>query len=103
VLEHAARELDARPLAGATTAERMHFLDNALAAYVAEYQGSSIEYERRLHRQRRERVAPLATDLRRLHNFLAVSDGYVAAGMTAERFLEVLSRLETEVRGRPGA
>jgi hypothetical protein len=102
VLEHVARELDVRPPAGATTADRMHFLDNVVAAYVAEYAGSSIEYERRLYHQRRERAAPLATDLRRIHNFLAVSDGYVASGMTVERFLEVLSRLETEVLGRPG-
>ena len=100
VLTHVARELDAHPPPGAPPAERMHFLDNALAAYVAEYAQSDIEYERRLHRRRLEVAAPLAGDLRRLYNFLAVSDGYVAAGMTAERFLEVLSQLEVEVLGR---
>ena len=30
---------------------------------------------------------------------LAVSDGYVAAHMTTERFVEVLNRLEVEVTG----
>lgn len=101
VLERVASALGARPPAGAPPAERMHFLDNALAAYVQEYADSAIEYERRLHQRRREVAAPLAADLRRLHNFLAVSDGYVEAGMTAERFLDVLGRLEVEVLGRP--
>jgi hypothetical protein len=78
----------------------MHALDHALAVHGAAYADSPVEYERRLGEQRRERAAPLASDLRRVYNFLAVSDGYVAAGMTAERFLQVLSRLETEVRGR---
>jgi 1-acyl-sn-glycerol-3-phosphate acyltransferase len=100
VLSHAAQELDAHPPPGAAPAERMHFLDHAMAAYVAEYAQSDVEYERRLHRRRLEIAAPLAADLRRLHNFLAVSDGYVAAGMTEERFLEVVARLEFEVLGR---
>jgi 1-acyl-sn-glycerol-3-phosphate acyltransferase len=100
VLSHVTQELDAHPPPGAAPAERMHFLDNAMAAYLAEYAQSDVEYERRLHRRRLEIAAPLAADLRRLHNFLAVSDGYVAAGMTEERFLEVLARLEVEVLGR---
>lgn len=100
ILTHVARELDAHPPPGAAPAERMHFLDNVVAAYVAEYAESEIDYERRLYQRRQEVAAPLAADLQRLHNFLAVSDGYVAAGMTAERFLEVLARLEVEVLGR---
>jgi hypothetical protein len=101
VLTRVARELDVRPPAGASPAERMHFLDNAVAAYVAEYAHSEIEYERRLHQRRREVAEPLKSDLQRLHNFLAVSDEYVATGTTVERFLEVLGRLEVEVLGRP--
>jgi hypothetical protein len=100
LLSHAAQELDARPPPGAAPAERMHFLDHALAAYMVEFAQSDVEYERRLHQRRLEIAEPLAADLRRLHNFLAVSDGYVAAGMTQERFLEVLARLEVEVLGR---
>jgi 1-acyl-sn-glycerol-3-phosphate acyltransferase len=100
VLSHVAQELDAHPPPGAAPPERMHFLDNAMAAYLSEYSQSDVEYERRLHQRRVEIAEPLAADLRRFHNLLAVSDGYVAAGMTQERFLEVLARLEIEVLGR---
>jgi 1-acyl-sn-glycerol-3-phosphate acyltransferase len=102
ILERTARTLDVRLPAGAPLADRLHLLDNALVAYLAEYAESPIEYDRRLHQRRIEVAAPLRTDLRRFHNFLAVSDGYAAAQMTAERFLDVLGRLEVEVLGRPG-
>jgi hypothetical protein len=102
ILERVARALDVRLSPGASPGERLHILDNALDAFVAEYAGSAVEYERRLHQRRLQLARPLALDLRRLHNFLAVSDGYVAAGMTVERFLDVLGRLEVEVLGRQG-
>jgi 1-acyl-sn-glycerol-3-phosphate acyltransferase len=101
VLERVARILEVRLSPDAPASEQLQILDNALAAYVAEYADSAVDYERRLHRRRREVAGPLARDLSRLHNFLAVSDGYVAAAMTAERFQEVLGRLEAEVFGRP--
>jgi acyltransferase-like protein len=101
VLERVAEQLEVRLAPDAPASEQLQMLDNALAAYVAEYADSRVPYERRLHRRRREIAAPLARDLSRLHNFLAVSDGYVAAGRTAERFQELLGRLEAEVFGRP--
>jgi 1-acyl-sn-glycerol-3-phosphate acyltransferase len=100
ILTHVAQELGVRLPPGAPPAERMHILDNAMAAYVAEYARSEVDYERRLHQRRLAIAKPLAADLRRLHNFLAVSDGYVAAGTTVERFVEVLGHLELEVLGR---
>jgi 1-acyl-sn-glycerol-3-phosphate acyltransferase len=100
VLERAARILDARLPAAAPPSESLHILDNALTAYVREHAGSEVDYERQMHQRRLEIAAPLARDLRRLHNFLAVSDSYVAQRTTVERFADVLGRLEVEVLGR---
>jgi hypothetical protein len=102
VLQRVARPLEVRFPSGATPGERLHLLDNALAAYVKEYADSTVEHEWRLHQQRQEGAGPLERDLRRLHNFLAVTDGYVAARTTVERFLDVLGHLEVEVLGRHG-
>ncbi len=101
VLTHVAQALEVRLPLGTSPAERMHLLDNALAAYAAERAESAAEDEDRLHAHRREVAGPLAADLRRLHNFLAVSEGYVTASTTVERFQDVLGRLEVEVFGRP--
>lgn len=58
------------------------------------------EYERQLHRQRQEEVKALYDDLWRVWRFVATYDGYVRETMTAERFLEVVGRLEWEVFGK---
>jgi 1-acyl-sn-glycerol-3-phosphate acyltransferase len=100
VLERAARALDVRLSPDAPPSERLHVLDNALTAYVRKFAASEVEYERQMHARRLEIAAPLARDLRRLHNFLAVSDSYVAQRTTVERFADVLGRLEVEVLGR---
>ena len=42
---------------------------------------------------------PLFQELQRLQNFIAFTGDYVVAEATAERFLDVLGRLEKEVLG----
>ena len=59
----------------------------------------TIDYDERLYRHKMETAAPLFNDLHRLQNFIAVTGDYVAAEATAERFLDVLGRLEKEVLG----
>jgi hypothetical protein len=44
-------------------------------------------------------AVPLFAELQRLQNFIALTGDYVAAEATAERFLDVLGRLEKEVLG----
>lgn len=58
------------------------------------------EYERQLHRRRQEEAKALYDDLWRVWRFVATYDGYVRETMTAERFLEVIGRLEWEVFGK---
>lgn len=79
----------------------LHELLNAVHVYGEEFAAPASPYEERLHRRRLAAVVPLYDDLWRLQNMLAVSDGYVAAHMTTERFVEVLNRLEAEVLGAP--
>jgi 1-acyl-sn-glycerol-3-phosphate acyltransferase len=100
VVERVAAALDVRLPSGASVSEQLHSLDSALAAFCDESSAGTSEAERRQGQRRRAMAIPLARDLRRLHSFIAVSDGYVASAMTAERFLEVLGRLEVEVFGR---
>jgi len=82
-------------------AEGLHTLLNAVSEYAGEFSRDDSPYEQRLERRRIVAAQPLTQDLWRLQNMLAVSDGYVAAKMTTERFVEVLNRLEVEVTGRP--
>jgi Acyltransferase len=100
VVERVAAAIDVRLPAVDSVAAQLHFLDNALAAFRADPAAGSTPTAPRPARRRRRLVRPLERDLRRLHNFIAVSDGYVASGLTAERFLEVLGRLEVEVFGK---
>jgi 1-acyl-sn-glycerol-3-phosphate acyltransferase len=58
------------------------------------------EYEQQLHRQRQEKARELYNDLWRVLYFVALHDGYVRETLSAERFLDVLGRLEREVFGR---
>lgn len=57
------------------------------------------EYERRMQAQHEPAWRAFERDLARLQTFQAVRDGYVAAHPSAERYLDVLGRLEQEVIG----
>jgi 1-acyl-sn-glycerol-3-phosphate acyltransferase len=58
------------------------------------------EYDRGLREQAIDAVRPMHAGWMRLKNFLAVRDGYVQQLPSAERYLDVLGRLEVEVMGR---
>ena len=96
VAEAIGAELDDREPPG----EQLHHLYNELKSWVGVLPEQRSDYEERLHRHRTGVAAPLFVELLRLHNFVAVSGDYVAAEPTAERFLEVLGRLQKEVLGR---
>jgi 1-acyl-sn-glycerol-3-phosphate acyltransferase len=57
-------------------------------------------YERALHHEKRERARPLLRDLKRLANYIALTDNYVRADPTPERMADTLQRLERESFGR---
>jgi len=80
--------------------EQLHLLFNALKAWVGLLPDKHTEYEEKLWRQRTQVAAPLFAELMRLHNFVAVSGDYIRQEPTAERFLEVLGRLQKEVLGK---
>lgn len=81
-------------------ADQLHLLYNALKQWVGLPPDDASEYDLRLYARRVETAAPLYCDLQRLQNFIVVSGDYVASEPSAERFLEVLGRLEKEVLGR---
>ena len=80
-------------------ADQLHLLFHALKSWVGLLPDGHNEYDERLYRRKMEVAAPLFRDLQRLQNFIAITGDYVAAEATAERFLEVLGRLEVEVFG----
>ena len=56
-------------------------------------------YERKIHDEQLQKFQQFYPDLERLTNFIAITDGYVAEEHSAERYLEVIFRLEKEVFG----
>ena len=93
---HAIRtEIDTRQ----PPADQLHELFNELKSWVGLLPEEGSDYDERLYRRRMEIAAPLFNDLHRLQNFIAVTGDYVAAEATAERFMEVLGRIEKEVLG----
>jgi len=58
------------------------------------------EYERQLHQHRQQQAQELYGDLWRVLHVVALYDGYVRETLSAERFLDVLGRLELEVFGQ---
>jgi len=80
-------------------ADQLHHLFNELRAWVGRPPDDASPYEERLYRKKLQVSAPLFEDLQRLANFIMFTGDYVAAEATAERFLEVLGRLEKEVLG----
>src|SRR5688500_13414466 len=100
MLERVAEAVGAEIPDNQAPGEQLHHLTNELRAWVGVLPDEHTEYEERLHRQRSEVAAPLFTELLRLHNFVAICGEYLAVEPTAERFLEVLGRLQKEVLGR---
>lgn len=96
VAQAAGTEVDERQPPG----EQLHQLTNELRGWVGVLPDDFTEYEERLHRQRAAVAAPLFAELLRLHNFVALTGDYIATEPTAERFLEVLGRLQKEVLGK---
>ena len=56
-------------------------------------------YERSLRNEQRERARPLLRDLKRLANYVALTDNYVRADPTPERMADTIQRLERESFG----
>lgn len=85
---------------GRTLPDRMRALTNRVNRVVVDDPDPASEYQERLLREEAERVSPLNQDLRRLANWIAVRDGYVAEMASQERVVDTLWRLESEVLGR---
>jgi 1-acyl-sn-glycerol-3-phosphate acyltransferase len=99
VLDHVAREIGVDRPRDLPLADQMRFLFNAVYQFADEFAEEPGDYGQRQHARRLAAAAPLLEDLRRLQNFLVVTDGYVAERMTGERFLDVIGRLQREVLG----
>ncbi len=93
-----ALHLDAEAI-GKTLPDKMRYLMNRLSGVTPDESRADSWYEERLEREEAERARPLIADLRRLANWLAVRDGYVAENPTQERMVDTLWRLESEVLG----
>lgn len=100
VLERIAQATGTRLNDSDSPGEQLHTLTNELRGWVGALAEDHTEYEERLWRQRIASAAPLFAELVRLHNFVALTGDYVASEPSAERFLEVLGRLQKEVIGK---
>lgn len=98
-LEQVARRIGSQVNEAQAPADQLHLLFHELKSWVGMLPDDSHEYDERLYRKRIHEAAPLFNELHRLQNFIAVTGDYVAAEATAERFLDVLGRLEKEVFG----
>ena len=78
---------------------RVRALKNLVDAEVYKDIDQMTEYERKIHEELLQKFQQFYPDLNRLVNFIAISDGYVAEVPSAERFLDVITRLEREVFG----
>lgn len=79
--------------------DRMRSLYNAVFAVVQGDVEVESVYDARLAQEERKRVQPMLDDLRRLANWVAVQDTYIATHPTPERFIDTLRRMEYEVLG----
>jgi len=79
--------------------ERLHLLQHDLKSWIGLPSGDFTEYDEKLYRQRMQIGAPLFKEMLRIQNFLVITGDYIASNPTAERFLEVLVRVESEVFG----
>jgi 1-acyl-sn-glycerol-3-phosphate acyltransferase len=99
-LERVARAIGAPVKTSDPTGEQLHLLTLALRKWVGVLSADDTDYDARLYRQRMVTASPLFAELLRLHSLVAVTGDYVAEEPTAERFLEVLGRLQKEVLGK---
>ncbi len=79
---------------------RVRALKNIVDAEVYRDIDQMTTYERKIHEEQLQKFQQFYPDLDRLINFIAITDGYVAAEPSAERYLEVIFRLEKEVFGK---
>lgn len=79
---------------------RVRALKNIVDAEVYRDIDEMTEYERKIHEEQLQKFQQFYPDLERLINFIAITDGYVAEEPSAERYLEVIFRLEKEVYGK---
>ncbi len=79
--------------------DRMRSLYNAVYAVIQGDDEVDSVYDARLAQEERKRVQPMLDDLRRLANWVAVQDTYIATHPTPERFIDTLRRMEYEVLG----
>ena len=78
---------------------RVRVMKNIVDAEIYKDIDEMTEYERKIHEELLQKFQQFYPDLNRLVNFIAISDGYVAEAPSAERFLDVITRLEREVFG----
>ena len=79
---------------------RVRMLKNIVDAEVYRDIDQMTDYERKIHEEQLQKFQQFYPDLDRLINFIAITDGYVAEEPSAERYLEVIFRLEKEVFGK---
>lgn len=84
---------------GETLPERMRALIHVIETVTRDEPSAATPYDTELRRLQRDRARPLLNDLRRLANWIAVHDGYVAADPTPERMSDLLIRVERECFG----
>ena len=97
ILSHAEQIMGIHAAADVLT--RVRALKNLVDAEIYKDIEQMTEYERKIHEELLQKFQQFYPDLERLINFITISDGYVAAERSAERFLEVITRLEREVFG----
>lgn len=98
ILNRVASSLHVR-LTDATFPDRLRHLINAVYEVNDEPPTELCQYERRLREDSRQRTMPMACDIERLANWMALSDGYITPETRVERVAELVSRLEEEVLG----
>lgn len=97
ILSHAEKIMGIESEADILT--RVRTLRNIVDSEIYKDVDQMTEYERKIHEELLQKFQRFYPDLNRLINFIAISDGYVAQEHSAERYLEVVARLEREVFG----
>lgn len=100
VLQRVARSVGATLDERQTPGEQLHMLYNEVKEWIGPTPEEPTAYELQRYRQRATAGAALFNELARLNNTVAVTGDYIASEPTAERFLEVLGRLQKEVLGQ---
>ena len=100
VLKRVARSVGATLDERQTPGEQLHLLYNEVKEWIGPAPEEPTAYEAQRYQQKAAAGASLFKELARLNNTVAVTGDYIASEPTAERFLEVLGRLQQEVLGR---